>query len=188
MEDILSFLKAIDEATDRRRDEVAYRFWQMVDPLANFLEANGISKGWIPILLMYFVLFVYFLFDTSPRFTGKKLSLRERWKFFWRDFDMVKTMGVILIPFIFLFLFAFFGLIMIIPLILIIGLWIFHFFLSTEKYIDKSQRFSFKNFQIRWMMYWKGFDFFKGGLSILIPIGMIYVAIIHQIGIAKGFR
>ncbi|QJR22058.1 hypothetical protein BREVNS_1308 [Brevinematales bacterium NS] len=179
-----SFFERLQERWENRGEIVNLIFGDAF----RFLEENGISRAWLILFIILCIEFIYFLFETSPMFTGEKLSLKERWKLYWKDFDIVKTMAVILTPIIFLFLFAFFGIIMIIPHILVIGLWVFHFFLSTEKYIDKRQRFSFKNFQIRWMMYWKGFDFFKGGLSILIPIGMIYVAIIHQIGIAKGFR
>ncbi len=181
MKDIGSFFKAIDEATSRRREEIADKFWELFSPLSNFLESNGISKIWIVVCIMLLMDISYFLFSTSRMFTGQKLSLKERWKLFWKDFDILKTMTVILTPIIFLFLFVFFGVIMIIPFIIVIGLGILHFFLDTEKYIDKRQRFSFKSFKIRWIMYWKGFDFFKGIMYVLTLVGFFIIALIIQI-------
>lgn len=181
MNNLISFFRAIDEVTTRGREDIAEKFWEIFGPLSNFLESNGISKIWIIFFIMCLMDFIYFLFDTSYIFTGKNLSLKERWKLFWKDFDILKTMSVILTPIIFMFLFVFFGIIMIIPLILVIGLGVLHFFLSSEKYIDNKERVSFKNFRIRWTMYWKGFDLFKGIMNVLTPVGFFILALIVQI-------
>lgn len=171
------FLEMLQERWENRGEIINLIFGDAFE----FLEENGISRFWLILLLMIGINIAGILFETSSLFTGQKLSLKERWKLFWKDFDVVKTMTIILIPIIFLFLFVFFGVIMIIPLIIVIGLGILHFFLDTEKYIDKRQRFSFKSFKIRWIMYWRGVDLFKGVMCIFAPIVAFLGTILHQV-------
>ncbi|NPV39633.1 MAG: hypothetical protein HPY78_10235 [Brevinematales bacterium] len=164
------------------RDAIVYFLF---GDLFIFLEEHGISRVWVIWLLVMLMNTVGFLFETGPRFTGKKLTLRERWKFFWRDFDVVKTLVFIVIIFAGVPLgvaaIQLYGYMMIIPPSIVFCLLMVHFFLSTEKYIDKSQKFSFENFKRRWKMYWKGFDLFRGGICLLGPIGMFCFAILHQV-------
>jgi len=174
--DIGYFFERFAERWKRRGEIVEFLF----GPFFRFLEAHGLSMFWGVFLLLVVMFFAYFLFDTSTIFTGERLSFKERWKLFWKDFDILKTMTVILTPIIFMFLFAFFGVITFIPLIITITLGVLHFILSTEKYIDKRKRFSFESFKIRWMMYWKGFDFFKGGVVIFPSIVMFLIALGDQ--------
>ena len=177
-----SFFERLQERWENRGEIVNLIFGDSF----RFLEENGISRFWLILFIILCIEFIYFLFETSPMFTGEKLSLKERWKLYCKDFDIVKTMAVILTPIAFAFLYAFFGIIAVILLILVFGLGVLHFFLSTEKYIDKRQRFSFKSFKIRWMMYWKGFDFTKGGLCIFAPVMCFISALIHQVMMFLG--
>jgi len=182
MDGIVSFFNKIFEGYDRRGEIVEFLF----GPFFRFLEAHGISMWWGVLLIGLTMNFAAFLWGTSRIVTGRKLTLRERWKFFWQDVDVPKTVTIIFVPFLLLCTWPFLP----IPweggwqistyLLTLLTLWVVHFIFSTNKYVDKRRSFSWKNLKIRWEMYWWGFDSFKGLVIIFVPTVFFLIALGEQ--------
>ncbi|URA10249.1 hypothetical protein [Thermospira aquatica] len=156
MDIVVSFFKRVERMVENRYLIVEYLFGDIM----RFLEEHGISPLWLIFFLVTAINIGGILFDTSKMFTGKKLSFKERWRLFWKDVNLGKSVMVILLYPISLLAIGLGYWFIFLVILVMLGI---HFILSTNKVVSKVEGESgFSRFKRRWKEYWKGFDFFKG--------------------------